>query len=88
MKIVAIVSVIGILSVLANVGFIIYETLCMDFDFKRPWHDDNNQPEQTEVEKGSDSLNAQWKKKMTAASIMTYQEGGLSYKVAKRISRC
>ena len=39
-------AVAVVLVFLGRVGFIVYETLLMDFDFNRPWHEDETTSEQ------------------------------------------
>jgi hypothetical protein len=61
MEIIAIVFVVGIFAFLAKAGFIVYEVLCMNFDFNLPWPEGNTQPDPTEKQKASDTSGAQWK---------------------------
>lgn len=79
MKFIVIISAAGVLGFFGKVGFVIYEALCMDFDFDRPWPEDNIDTgrvtldrvtydrvtyDSTEKPKVSDSGDIHWKKEI------------------------
>ncbi len=75
MEIIAIVFAVGVFAFLAKAGFIVYEVLCMNFDFNMPWPDGNIEPDPTEKQKASDTSGAQWKRETEEWSIIPmYQQ--------------
>ena len=79
MKFIVIISAAGVLGFFGKVGFVIYEALCMDFDFDRPWPEDNIETgrvtyDSTEKPKVSDSEDIHWKKEIEEInSILLYR---------------
>ena len=75
MKMVAIVLVIGALAFLSKLLFIIYETLCMNFDFEVFWGDDDSEPESVVQQKALTSTEVPWKGEVKEIDgVLLYQE--------------